>query len=383
MTALIRNGLFAVAVAIGGPVLLYLGSLSLLITVPSIETHAVYRHRPLFAETRNLNAPEQFGFAHGQVVPFSIVTEDDVKLHAWHILPVGLYSKHIGELQERRTGIEQTPNFRLVRDDPEARLVIYAHGATGSLASIWRPESYRALSSASPYKIHVLAFDYRGYGLSEGSPNEKGLQKDVLAAFSWATEVAQIPPLRIVIFGQSLGSGVAISLARDLARRRIDVAGLITSGGFTDVATLSATFAIPPLAKFPSVLSFFTSRLANTWENWDRLADFVRASERYHIQLIHAEDDPAVPSAHCDAFFRHAVNASVSGHMTSEEFEREKSARRMDLGEGGSVVEWHTSKGLIRQDVTRYGVHDAILSYPLIGMAAVRAFQSVDPEFSG
>ncbi|KAI5921233.1 Alpha/Beta hydrolase protein [Camillea tinctor] len=390
MRSALRSTLVGLLVAVGGPMLMYVGFISLL-GVSSFEARMIYQHRAT-VDARDLNVPEQVGYSHRQVIPFNIATLDGLKLHAWHILPIGLYYKHIADLQNGEGGlqdIEQTLNFRLLRDDQEARLVLHCHGSRGDLGWSWRPDNHRALAAAAPDKIHVLAFDYRGFGLSEGSPTETGLQTDALSVFKWATDVAKIPPERIAIFGQSLGAGVAISLARELALRNISVAGIITEGGFTDVPTLCTTYRVAgflpvamPLVKFPVLMNYFVSRLINTWENKGRLVDYIQASERYHIQLIHAEDDPIVPLSHCDELFRHAVNATASNQLGLEKFDREKTASKTELGQVGFITEWTTPKGLIRQEVFRFGLHDKILSFPLNGLAVLRAFQSVDPSFA-
>ena len=57
------------------------------------------------------------------------------------------------------------------------------------------------------------AFNYRGYGLSEGYPSEAALTADALAIYDWLAKRDRIDPNRIVVFGRSLGSGVAVQLA--------------------------------------------------------------------------------------------------------------------------------------------------------------------------
>ncbi|KAG7152440.1 Protein ABHD12B like protein [Verticillium longisporum] len=119
-------------------------------------------------------------------------------LHAWHILLLGLYQKHEPRLVEEPSGIapniSKTLGFELLRDDPDARLVIYLHGAAGTLGSGWRPASYRAIYAASPSNIHTVAIDYRGFGASTGTPSEEGLLTDALTLVNWALKEARIPP---------------------------------------------------------------------------------------------------------------------------------------------------------------------------------------------
>jgi hypothetical protein len=63
------------------------------------------------------------------VTPFSLTTVDHETIYAWHVLPLPLYSKHETELAAQPSGfvsdIEQTLNFKLIKEDPNARLVLY------------------------------------------------------------------------------------------------------------------------------------------------------------------------------------------------------------------------------------------------------------------
>jgi abhydrolase domain-containing protein 12 len=63
----------------------------------------------------------------------------------------------------------------------------------------------------------VLTFDYRGFGRSSGTPTENGILLGALAVVDWpdwAVNVAGIPPSRILIFGQSLGTAVSIATCK-------------------------------------------------------------------------------------------------------------------------------------------------------------------------
>ena len=57
------------------------------------------------------------------------------------------------------------------------------------------------------------AVNYRGFGLSEGRPSEEALAADALAIHDWLAKRKDVDPDRIVVFGRSLGSGVAVQLA--------------------------------------------------------------------------------------------------------------------------------------------------------------------------
>ena len=59
--------------------------------------------------------------------------------------------------------------------------------------------------------LGVLAIDYRGYGGSTGSPSEAGITLDARAAYDWIRREA--PQSKIAVFGESFGTGPAVTLA--------------------------------------------------------------------------------------------------------------------------------------------------------------------------
>jgi abhydrolase domain-containing protein 12 len=110
---------------------------------------------------------------------------------------------------------------------------ISVHGNAGDIVQGWRTETYRALYAANTSNIHILAIDYRGFGLSTGYPTEQGLIIDGIAAVNWALEIAKVPADRIVIVGQSLGTGVTAGVVEHFAKDHVDFAGVVLVAGFT------------------------------------------------------------------------------------------------------------------------------------------------------
>jgi uncharacterized protein len=82
-----------------------------------------------------------------------------------------------------------------------------------------------------------LIVDYRGYGLSEGSPGEAALVSDALQWFDLAMKLPGADAKRTYVFGRSLGSGVAVALA---ARR--PVAGVILATPFDSLAAVAKRY---------------------------------------------------------------------------------------------------------------------------------------------
>jgi fermentation-respiration switch protein FrsA (DUF1100 family) len=86
-------------------------------------------------------------------------------------------------------------------------VVLYFHGNGASLR--WRVDRFRTLTADG---TGLVALSYRGYGGSSGSPTEPGLLNDASAAYAFALTRY---PARIVLWGESLGSGVAVALAAE------------------------------------------------------------------------------------------------------------------------------------------------------------------------
>ncbi|KAF7556256.1 hypothetical protein G7Z17_g1531 [Cylindrodendrum hubeiense] len=372
------SALQATVWAFVGSISLYLGFVSLL-TIPFLQNQAIYLNSVTLTWFQDVTIPEQWGFLRNQVTPFTLQTPDGETLHAWHILPIGLYQKHEQQLLAEPSGIvpdiAQSLGFQLLRDDPDALLVLYFHGAAGTLGSGWRPPSYRAMHAASPDKIHTVAIDYRGFGSSTGFTSEEGLLTDAITLAEWAMKEAQIPPSRIVIFGQPAHAFLRYG------------PGLVAP--FVDVELLTATYRIAgmipvldPLAHFPPLLRFLHNFIVTKWPSKIKLAQFINRVEqlpaeesRYHITIIHAEDDYDIPWTHSEELFWHAVNATSPEGITYDELEKEKEETRLQLGAGGWLVNRESKKGSIREQIVKHGLHDKLMSYPVVSLAILRAFQ--------
>lgn len=381
---------------------LYLVFTSLL-AIPTLQDHVIYLHGVTLTWFQDVNVPEQWGFLRNQVTPFHLHTPDGETLHAWHILPLETYRKNEKALRAEPAGlrddIKETLGFRLLKEDPHAQLVIYFHGAAGTLGSGWRPQSYRAISAAAT-NVHIIAMDYRGFGSSTGWPSEAGLLTDALTLADFAMTVAGVPQERIVVFAQSLGTAVSISLAHHLALQSPPTlfAGIVLVAPFANVELLTQTYSVAgtipllaPLARLPRALEFLNSLIVCKWPSKDKLAAIVRSGEdlklgsrksNYDITIIHAQDDYDIPWTHSDILFWHAVNATKDpdASLTFEKWEADKDSLKVPLGAGGWEVEWKSRGGVVREQIVKHGLHDRIMSYPVVSLAVARAFHSQDEE---
>ncbi|KAL9113331.1 MAG: hypothetical protein Q9187_007633 [Circinaria calcarea] len=266
---------------------------------------------------KDLDVPETFGFLRGQTTPFSIRSSTGEMLYAWHILPVELYRQHelalVAEPSGFASDITTRFAFKLLRNDPDAQLIIHMHGAAGTVRS--------------------------------GTPSERGLCLDAVTVVEWATKVASIPPSRTLIFSQSLGTAISLAVSEHFALQcpPIVFAGSVLVAPFADVAMLAATYrvacSIPilsPLTRFPLLSNYLSTFIQDKWLSKDRIAEYIRANEangeKYQLTLIYAEEDYDISSHHAKVVFWHAVNATVPRGISYDELEETKYKSKTDLG---------------------------------------------------
>jgi uncharacterized protein len=137
----------------------------------------------------------------------------------------------------------------------------------------------RALEMQRRLGVSVLLFDYRGYGRSEGSPDEQGTYRDARAAYRYATEAKGVPPGALVLFGESLGAAVAVQLALERP-----AGALILESAFTSIPDM-ARAAYPFL---PPVRPLIRTR-------YETIAKVPKLA--LPLLVLHGERDEIVPLA--------------------------------------------------------------------------------------
>ncbi len=152
--------------------------------------------------------------------------------------------------------------------------ILYSHGNAEDLAQT--DGLYAELHARS---IGVMAYDYPGYGLSTGTPNENSCQRAIQAAWKHLTD-SGIPASSIIIVGRSVGSGPAVWLAS-----REKPAGLALISPFRSAFTA----AIPtPFSIFPG----------------DRFPNMSRIRSMHHpLLIIHGEEDNVINVSHGKKLF--------------------------------------------------------------------------------
>ena len=155
-----------------------------------------------------------------------------------------------------------------------ARTLLFLHGNAGNISH--RLDSLRLFNELG---LNVLIIDYSGFGQSSGTPGERQTYEDARLAWQYLTDTRGVAPERIVIFGRSLGGGVATWLATQETP-----GGLILESTFTAVPALASKY-------YPIFPVRWLARIR--YDNASRLPT-VRAP----VLIAHSRDDELVPIAH-------------------------------------------------------------------------------------
>lgn len=203
-----------------------------------------------FPGKRIVDTPETIGLQYEDVY---LVTDDETKIHGWYV---------------PHPGAKAT--------------LLFFHGNAGNI-------SHR-LDSVSIFHglgLSVFIIDYRGYGRSGGRPTEQGTYKDAQAAWNYLIDERRLRPDEIIVFGRSLGGGVAAGLAA-----RVSPAAVILESTFTSVKELGKHY-------YPYLP---VSRIARVRYPVDE--DI--SSFNCPVLVIHSEQDDVVPFSHGQRLFASA-----------------------------------------------------------------------------
>ncbi len=154
--------------------------------------------------------------------------------------------------------------------------LLYCHGNATDMG--YNMPLFEMLYNAN---FSVFAFDYHGYGTSEGKPNEENCYLDVEASYKYLIGTLKIPPNKIIVLGRSVGGGPATYIAE-----KKSVSGLILISPFLSAFRVVTVYPILPFDKFPNI-----SRIANI---------------NCPLLIIHGENDNVIPFNHGVKLFQAA-----------------------------------------------------------------------------
>jgi len=172
------------------------------------------------------------------------------------------------------------PGENLAEDAQVTRLtVLFFHGNAGNISHrLEKIGIFRDLG------VDTFIIDYRGYGRSEGQPNEQGTYHDAQTAYEYLTQQRKLAPRSIVTYGESLGCAIAADLAS-----KVEVRGLVLEEGFTSTADVGqGMFPFLPVRRL----------VRNKYDTISKLPGI-------HIPLLilHSREDTLINFSHAQRLF--------------------------------------------------------------------------------
>ncbi len=126
----------------------------------------------------------------------------------------------------------------------------------------------------------VFLVGYRGFGGNPGRPNESGLYADGRAALAYLAG-SGVPPARVVLYGESLGTGVAVQLAHEAARAGAPVGAVVLEAPYTSVAAAAQVH-------YPYLPAYWLVK--DRYASIDKIADIDAP-----LMVIHGTRDQIIP----------------------------------------------------------------------------------------
>lgn len=160
------------------------------------------------------------------------------------------------------------------RHEKPVAVVLLAHGNAVNLTH----DAAMLRELRDRHHASVMVFDYRGYGKSEGEPDEEGIIEDAEAARNWLAQREKIAETDIVLMGMSLGGGVMVDLASEDGAR-----GLVLLNTFTSLPDVAAHhYPLMPVRRM----------MHNRLESVEKIGKYRGA-----LLQVHAEKDRTIPLA--------------------------------------------------------------------------------------
>ncbi|CAI7660881.1 unnamed protein product [Penicillium palitans] len=405
------------SLAAGG--LLYVLCL-LSLTFPEVQRFVLYANKINPSLWQDVNQVEQFGYLRTQVQPFHLVAPDNETIYGWHLMPLHLCLEHEKELMENpSTGpakdYTKTVAHKLLANDPNARVVVSFHGNAAHLGSAQRPATYNSMLSLSTPSnpVHVFAIDYRGFGVSTGTPTEEGLITDGVSLINFLTAgPLKVPTSRIVIVGQSLGTAVTTAVAERFAfgssnlaaaqpaiKNAEPFAGVVLLASFSSLANLIESYSfkgltppmLSPIMGYPRSQNWLLSHIVDHWDTAGRLARLTGVNttsvkavnmeytdKSLDLTIVHAFDDAEIPWYEGRRVWEAATGRHIKGAPGSMTYHKAEDGNPSEVKIWKNEISNQDGTRIVktvRWERIRYGGHNRVASGSVAGLAVMRAFE--------
>ncbi|XP_066553170.1 lysophosphatidylserine lipase ABHD12 isoform X2 [Amia ocellicauda] len=264
---------------------------------PSIQAKLVFLNFVRLPYFIDLKRPQDQGLNHTS--NFYLQPEDGINIGVWHTAPSVFWKDAQGKDQAWFESTFQSSH----------PVMLYLHGNAGTRGGDHRVQLYKVLSSLG---YHVVTFDYRGWGDSDGNPSERGMTADAIFMYEWVKQRSKTNPL--YIWGHSLGTGVATNLVRHLCDSGTPPHALILESPFTNIREEATSHPFSMIYRYlPGFDWFFLDAIT---------ANDIRFASDENVKhiscptlILHAEDDTVVPFNLGKKLYNIASESkSLSGH---------------------------------------------------------------------
>ena len=212
---------------------------------------ALFQRSLLYHPDTDLKLPQYYGLDMSAV---TLTTQDNVKITAW---------------------------FREAEKNGD--YLVYLHGNAQNISN--RKPDLKAFMDEG---FGIIAVSYRGFGTSEGSPSEEGLYNDARAAISFLKDKG-IKEKNIILYGESLGTGIATKMATE-----IEAEALVLEAPYTSIADRAQE--IYPFIPIKLLLR-------DNFESIEKIKTI-----NIPVLILHGEKDMVVPTHHGKAVYAAANN---------------------------------------------------------------------------
>ncbi|MCH2546721.1 MAG: alpha/beta hydrolase [Alphaproteobacteria bacterium] len=230
-------------------------------------TMFAFQRKLMYVPETTILEPLHYGIENVSVLP--LISEDKTAIEAWHI-----------------AASDSHP------------LIVYYHGNAGHIGDRMAKISHFVAAG-----FGVLAVSYRGYGNSKGLPSEAGLYSDARTTLNHAIKEFNVPPARILLYGESLGTGIATQMAKEMADANTPVAGLILEAPYTSVARRSQEM-------YPFLPAYYLAK--DKYHTIDKIGDI-----QCPLMIFHGEKDTVIPVHHGRELFAKASEPKVVHYFES------------------------------------------------------------------
>lgn len=172
------------------------------------------------------------------------------------------------------------------------KTILFFHGANGNVST------YQYITKPLVESgFQVIMVDFRGYGKSTGTPTHVNVASDGQKFFDYLMTKPEIKNTKVYFYGASLGSQIAIHLAKE---NKTKISGLIIDGGMSSFTDVASAFA-------PQYKDFIAQMLKNVYS----AKEDIKSTEGLPKLFIYSKNDSTIPFTQGEELFKNASEPKI------------------------------------------------------------------------